>query len=186
MRRAGISGKLVVLLILIATAAGPLTVYLYLNLLPHATSSLSMTGSLFVNDAGKPNGTSGHSAKYGASLSVAGGSGTMNLTLMRGSRDVLTQHTFLIRSLTANDSKTSMLVDGNAIAMVLVTNGTAGGGQYGGYFVASWGPGAPIGELRGSISPSFFPGLGTQYYVELILTPVRAPQPTFLQIRAMR
>ncbi len=50
---------------------------------------------------------------------------------------MLTQHIFRVRGLTANDSKTSMLLDGNAIAMVFVTNGTAGGGQFGGYFVAS-------------------------------------------------
>ncbi len=179
-RRRAISGKIVVLLILIAAAAGPATIYAYLNLIPHATDSILMTGSLRVNGHGQAEGGSGYSATYNASLSAKSGSGSLNLTLVAGDRDLLLQHQYRISDLIANDTAVSLLLDGQRVMLELITNDSSGGNQFSGSFVALGGP----NEQMGTISPSNFGGLGSQYDVELRLIPVASPQPTYLQVRS--
>ena len=176
--RRGISGKIVVLVILIAAAAGPVTVYVYLNLIPHTTDSILMNGSLLINAPSQTEGGSGYPATYNASLSVRGGSGSLNLTLVGGVRDVLLDHQYAVSNLIANETAVSMILNGNHVLLILITNDT-GGGQFSGSFVASNGPNGQ----KGSISPSIFGGLGSQYVVRLQLIPVAAPRPTFMQIR---
>jgi hypothetical protein len=176
--RLGVSGKVVVILVLIAAAAGPLTVYVYLNLIPHTIDSIHMKGSLLVNAPSHTEGGSGFPVTYNASLSVRSGSGSLNLTLSGGVRDILLEHRYTVSNLIANETTVSMLLNGNPVTLILIANDSSGG-QFSGSYVASNGPNGQ----KGSISPSFFGGLGSQYNVQLQLIPVAAPRPTFMQIR---
>jgi hypothetical protein len=141
-----------------------------------------MSGTLIVNSDGQAKRTPGLSSAYNASLSVSHGSGTMNLTLLAtNNRDLLLKHDYSITNLVANDSLISMQIDGKSVVMVFMPNDTNDTGQFNGVFIASWGPGT---SNKGSISPLFFGGAGSQYFVELRLMPVAPPLPTFMSIRA--
>src|SRR2546428_587161 len=176
--RRGVTGKVVVLLILIAAAAGPVTVYVYLNLIPHTTDSLRMKGSLLVSAPSQTEGGSGFPSTYNASLYVRSGSGSLNLTLAEGVRDILLEHRYTISNLIANETTISLLLNGNPVTLILIANDSSGG-QFSGSYVASNGPSGQ----KGSISPTFFGGLESQYKVQLQLIPVAAPRPSYMQIR---
>jgi hypothetical protein len=173
--RSGISGKIILLIMIIAAAAGPVSVFLFLSLSPHTTDSLGMTGSLFLAAAGQASNGTGGSASYDAVLSVTAGGGTLNLTFREGN-DVLTQHDYTVSNFLANDSTISMVLGRAPTVLVYVVKDYVWNGWFDNYFISSWGPGATASELRGRVSPSAFPGLTSRYYVELRLFPVQPRQ----------
>ena len=168
-----------VLLIILAAAAGPATIYLYLNVVPHVTNSIIMSGTLIINSDGQARGTSGLSTAYNASLSVSHGVGSMNLTLPASNRDLLLKHDYAVTNLVANDTLVSMQIDGKYVMMVFVPTDSTDTGQFKGFFLAAWGPST---SNKGIISPLFFDGAGSQSFVELRLTPVAPPLPTFMSM----
>jgi hypothetical protein len=128
-----------------------------------------MTGSMFVSDAGRSHGGFEYTATWNVTLALSGSTGTMNLLLNVGLGDALTKHQFAVTGFTRNSTDVSMKVDGMPVALPLEESDTIWNGTFDRYYVASWGGDAPQGEVRGTISPTIFPGLADFWYVELRL-----------------
>jgi hypothetical protein len=152
--------------------AGAAITAFYLTAGPARTTSsshASMTGTMFVSDAGKSHGGFEYTASWNASLNATGGSGTLNLLLSAGLGDVLTKHQFAVTDFAKNSTNISMKIDGQSLTLVWIDNDPIWNGTYNHYYVASWGGYAPQNETRGSISTMDFPGLTSFWYVELRL-----------------
>jgi hypothetical protein len=132
-------------------------------------SQTTMTGSMFVSDAGKSHGGFEYTASWNATLEVTGSTGTLNLVLSLGLGDALTKHQFAVTDFSRNSTNVSMKVDGRPVTLVWVNADPIWNGTFNHYYVASWGGYAPQNEIRGSISPTIFPGLTSFWYVELRL-----------------
>ena len=126
-----------------------------------------MTGSMFVSDAGRSHGGFEYTATWNATLDLSGSSGTLRLVLNLGLGDALTEHQFAITDFAKNSTNISMKIDGRPVTLVWTENDPIWNGTFDRYYVASWGGDAPQNELRGSISPTTFPGLNNAWYVEL-------------------
>lgn len=172
-----ISGRVMVLIILAAIAAGIFftVASIYLNAAP--TSTTTMTGALFVDDSGQLNGSSQYSATYNASLSSVGGIGTLNLTLLSNSVDTLTVHSFKVTDVVANPFQLNMTINGNTITLSWINNSTAWK-EHNESYIGSSGPNAPASEVVGVLSTQDFPGLPSGYYVFLALTVPSQPADT--------
>jgi hypothetical protein len=156
-------GLAALLVAIIATSA-------YLVSRPSPNSSgASMTGSMFVSDAGRSHGGFEYTATWNVTLELSGSSGMMNLLLNVGLGDALTKHQFVVTGFTKNSTDVSMKIDSLPVTLVLVENDAIWNGTFDHYYVASWGGDAPQGEVRGTISPTIFPGLTGSWYVELRL-----------------
>ncbi len=132
-------------------------------------SADSLTGSLFVSDAGRSHGGFEYNASWNAELTLSGSTGTLKLTLDVGLGDALTKHEFAVTDFARDNGSLSLKLDGQALRLVKVAQDTVWDGEFNGYYIASWGSDAPAAELRGTISPDMFPGLAPHYYVELRL-----------------
>lgn len=134
-----------------------------------ASSNASMTGSMFVSDAGRSHGGFEYTASWNATLDLSGATGTLNLLLKVGLGDALSVHQFAIAGFTRNSTNVSMRIDGRPVTLVWIENDPVWNGTFDRYYVGSWGSDAPQNELRGAISPSVFPGLNSAWYIELRL-----------------
>lgn len=163
------SGKLLLVIILVAVLAGvALTAAsIYLNSAP--TGTTSMTGTLYINSSGQLNAPANYSATYNATLSSKDGTGTMNLTLISGDGDALSVHQYVVADLVASPYNLTMSINGHAIVLPWVSNSTIFKEDNESY-LASWGPSAASTELAGVIAPQDFPGLQPGYYIVLHLT----------------
>jgi hypothetical protein len=179
-RTAKISGRTFVLLIVAAIVIGVLFVWITFQSLGSSSGTAQMTGSLFVSDSGMPLGGVGN-LLYNGSLSAIGGSGTLVLVPITGPGDPLSVHNFSVSDFSVTPSSLSMILNGNRVNLTWTANDTVWNGEFDDYYIASWGSAAPASELRGSILPTFFPGLPSNSYVELRLTStVSPPPPSFL------
>jgi hypothetical protein len=160
-----VAGVLVVVLIVASAIA-----YLSLSAPSPRPEETTMTGSMFVSDAGRSHGGFEYTASWNATLFLTGkGTGTLDLALDLGLGDALNRHNFTITGFVRNSSTVSMLLDGQPVIMRWTTNDTVWNETYSNYYIASWGSDAPVNELIGKISPTMFPGLASFWYVELRL-----------------
>lgn len=124
---------------------------------------------MFVSDAGMSHGGFEYTATWNATLELSGSTGTLRLVLNVGLGDALTEHQFAITDFARNSADVSMKIDGRPVTLVWIENDPVWNGTFDRYYVASWGSDAPQNELRGSISPTIFPGLNSAWYIELRL-----------------
>jgi hypothetical protein len=169
------SGRLLVIIIVIATVAGvALTIAsFYLNAAP--TGTTDMTGTLYINSGGRLDAAANYTATYNVTLSSTNGVGTLNLKLISGTNDTLVVHDYNVTALVADPYNLTMSVGGQTLTLPWINNSTQWKQNNESYF-ASWGPNAPASQLVGDIAPQDFPGLHPGYYVLLILTVPAQPQ----------
>jgi len=134
-----------------------------------APSQTTMTRSMFVSDAGKSHGGFEYTATWNAALQASGSTGTLTFVLKVGLGDALSKHQFVVTDFSKNSTIVSMKVDGQPVTLIWTDSDRIWNGTYDHYYVASWGGYAPQNEIRGSISPTIFPGLTSFWYVELRL-----------------
>jgi hypothetical protein len=170
-----ISGRTMILIIVVATVLGIVltAASVYLNGAP--TGTTSMTGTLYVNSGSQLNAPSNYTATYNATLSSNNGIGTLNLTLITGTSDALSVHDYNVTGLVANPYNLTMSLNGQNITLPWVSNSTIWK-QNNESYIASWGPAAPASEVKGVIAPQDFPGLHSGYFLTLILTIPAQPQ----------
>ena len=135
-----------------------------------------MVGSLFVSDAGQARPGPGYTATYNATLIAINGSGSLNLTLLKGTGEALTVHSFVVSKLLINTSSASMLLNGRPMSLAWTDKDTVWNGNFSLFYIASWGPSAPQNQIKGNITPSLFQGLQPGFYLELRLVPIQPPQ----------
>ena len=165
-------------MILVGAVAGVgLTVAsIYIN--GSSSKTASMTGTLFVSSSGQlAPGPSGYTATYNVTLSATSGSGTMNLTLISNSTDVLQQHEFDVSDFLVSPNNLTMTFAGSSVNLGWINNSTVLTSANGTY-TGSWGPAAPANELWGSIRPDDFPGIPSGFYVLLSVTVPSQPVDT--------
>jgi len=133
------------------------------------SGSISMSGSFLASDAGQSHGGFEYVAVWNVSLIVYGNSGRLTLSLSSGLGDALTRHEYFVSSFYANQTHTTMSIDGIPVVLVWTADDAVWNHRYDNYYIASWGGSAPPDEIRGAISPAIFPGLVGHYYVELRL-----------------
>jgi hypothetical protein len=173
-----ISGRIFLIILIIGAIAGvALTAgSIYLNASP--TGTASMTGTLFISSAGQlKSGGSGsvYVATYNVSLAAISGKGTMNLTLSSNTADVLSQHEFQVTDFVVTPNNLTMTFLGASVNLGWINTSTVWRSLNATYVGAS-GPNAPATELRGSISPTDFPGVPSSYYVVLSVSIPSQPQ----------
>lgn len=163
------TGKTLIIIILVATVAGiALTAAsFYLNAAP--TGTTEMSGTLYINSSGELNGAGNYTATYNATLNSKDGAGSLNLTLISGSGDLLLEHYFNVTGVVAGPYNLTLSFAGETLILPWVSNTTIWKADNESY-IASWGPSAPATELLGTITPQDFPGLRSTYYVMFYLT----------------
>jgi len=119
-----------------------------------------------MNDCGQPHGGIEYAADYYANLSLHESFGTLHFELKVGLGDHLLQHNFSVEMLSYSYEEMSFLMDGNLVVMERVENDTIWNTWHG-YYIASHGSDLPNRSGIGVISPEYFPGLPSHYYVEL-------------------
>ncbi|MBO3804313.1 MAG: hypothetical protein JTT11_10695 [Candidatus Brockarchaeota archaeon] len=132
-------------------------------------SKVTLRGSMFVSDAGRSHGGFEYNAEWEVTVEAEQGLGTMRLGLKVGLGDALEKHEYRVEGLSIEPGRLSMSLEGQPIVLVWLESDEVWDHAYDKHYVASWGGDAPPEEVRGSISPSIFPGLGGHYYVELRL-----------------
>jgi len=128
-----------------------------------------MTGTLYVNSSGQLHGSGNYTATYNVTLSSNDGAGRMNLTLIAGSSDSLSVHSYNVTDLVASPYNLTMSLNGRAVALPWISNSTVWK-QDNESYIASSGTEAPADQLVGAISPQVFPDLQPGWYVLLVLT----------------
>jgi hypothetical protein len=131
------------------------------------TNSLNKEGTFFVSDAGQSHGGFEFTAEYKTEFNVQKGKGTLTFSLLIGLDDPLTKHTYRVTDLQIRPHRITMSIDGNPVEFILVKNDKIWNHQFDNNYIASWGSDAPKREIKGSISPTIFPGLVDFWYVEL-------------------
>jgi hypothetical protein len=172
-----ITGRTFLIILLIGTIVGVALVAgsIYLNGAPSGTAT--MTGSLFVSSSGSlsPGGSgSTYAVTYNVTLAAVSGSGTMNLTLLGKTTDVLYQHDFLVSNFVVSPNNLTMTFSGASVSLGWINNNTVWKSLNDTYIGAS-GLSAPANQTRGSISPADFPGIPSGYYVVLSLSITSQP-----------
>jgi probable HAF family extracellular repeat protein len=119
-----------------------------------------------MNDCGQPHGGLEYAADYYANLSVHDSFGNLHFELRLGLGDHLYQHNFSVELLSYSYEEMSFLMDGNVVVMERIENDTTWDTWHG-YYIASHESGVPNRSSIGVISPEYFPGLPSHYYVEL-------------------
>jgi len=153
-------------LIAVVTAASLTAAFLYMEFNP---SNVTLSGSLFVSDAGRSHGGFEYNAEWDAKLTVEGTTGTLGLVLHAGLGDPLEQHEYRVESFSMDSSTVNMIIEGHPLVLVWVEDDVVWDHAYDRHYIASWGSDAPREEIRGVIMPTIFPGLVETYYVELRL-----------------
>ncbi len=127
-------------------------------------SNGTLFGTMFVNDGGYANATSGSTASYNVTLTAQKGSGSLLLTFLSG-KDLVQNHLLTFTNYTIDTNKVSMVIGGHTVVLPWEDNDTIWNHQYDNNYIASSGPSAPQPEMRGQVSASVF-GLPTSDYVE--------------------
>jgi hypothetical protein len=153
-------------LIIGVTIVAVVSIYIFYH--PHQGVQV-FNGSFFVSDAGQSHGGFEYVAVWNATLTVNGPFGELSLIFAEGLGDVLTKHEYLVSEFVYNQSTLSMKVDGKPLTLVWTPVDAIWNHEFDNYYIASWGGDAPAEEIRGTISPTIFPGLVEFYYVELRL-----------------
>src|SRR5689334_3592411 len=91
-----VSGTVVIVIILIAVAAGGILTFLSFYINDASTTSAQLTGTAYVNEGGRLNATGANSATYNVTLVAKQGSGNMSLVLLTNASDLVTVHEFSI------------------------------------------------------------------------------------------
>ncbi len=140
-----------------------------LDLWPWGGERVSLSGTMFVSDAGKSHGGFEYTASYLANLTVTGRKGILILELQVGLGDALQKHRYQVTEFSKSKDQISMKVEASDVILIWTESDIVWNHQYDDYYIASWGSEAPQSEIRGTISPSIFPGLYETYYIELRL-----------------
>ena len=148
---------------------------LYLNSTPSGTAS--MTGELLISSSGSLSSAGqAVAAAYNVTLAAASGTGTMNLTLLGTTTDIVHQHEFVVTGFAVSPNNLTMVIGGVGINLGWINNNTVWK-PFNETYVGAWGPSALPAEVRGSIRPADF-GLSADYYVVLSLSIVAQPSNT--------
>lgn len=171
------SGRTFLIILVLGAIVGVALVgaSVYLNAAPSGTAS--MTGTLFVSSSGSlvAGGLGANIvASYNVTLTAVSGSGTMNLTALGNSVDMLQQHEFRVSNFAVSPNNLTMVFSGSSVNLGWINNSTVWK-SFNETYIGAWGPSAPSGELRGSISPGDFPGIPSSYYVILSLSIISQP-----------
>jgi hypothetical protein len=137
------------------------------NDLQKKSDTLKQEGTFFVSDAGRSHGGFEFSAEYRTNFNVKNGKGTLTFTLEIGLDDPLKKHTYRITDFLIKTHKVLMKIANHPVELVLVKRDKVWNHQFDNNYIAAWGSDAPKNEIKGSISPSIFPGLVEFWYVEL-------------------
>jgi hypothetical protein len=156
---------LISILVLLAT----ISIYSYIIYLPNGQEKNVLIGSFFTSDAGESHGGFEYTAEWNATLTIYGTSGKLSLILNQGLGDALGKHEFQITDFSFNQSALVMKIDGKPAFLKWINNDTVWDHVFDNYYIASWGAYAQQTELRGTLTPSMFPGLADHYYVEIRL-----------------
>lgn len=127
-------------------------------------SNGTLFGTMFVNEGGYANATSGATASYNVTLTAQKGSGSLLLTLVSG-KDLVQNHLLSFTNYTINTNVVSMAMGGHTVTLPWEDNDTIWNHLYDNNYIASGGPSAPASEIRGQVSASIF-GLQAGDYVE--------------------
>jgi hypothetical protein len=127
-------------------------------------SNGTLFGTVFVNEGGRANATSGATASYNVTLTAQKGNGSLLLTFLSG-KDLVQNHFLSFSNYSITTSKVTLVIDGHLMTMPWEDNDTVWNHQYDSNYIASWGPSAPAKEVRGQVAGSVF-GLPTGDYVE--------------------
>ncbi len=156
--------------ILAASAVGVLLVgSAYLVYFLGSSPGTTMSGSLFVSDAGQSHGGFEYTASYNVTLDVNGGKGLMVVALDVGLGDVLTKHEYQVTEFHVTADAVTMKVDGTQVSLPFTASDSVWNHSFDNSYIASWGSASPPQEIRGTISPSIFLGMPSTYYLELRL-----------------
>ncbi|GEM_PF-3475192 len=172
-----ITGRTFLIILVVGVIVGVALVggSIYLNGAPTGTASLS--GTLFVSSAGSftPGDLQSYvSATYNVTLSAASGNGTMSLSILDNGTDILQQHGFVVSDFVLTPNNLTMAFSGVSVNLGWINNGTIWKALNETYIAAA-GPNAPASQLRGSISPTDFPGVPSGDYVILSLSITSQP-----------
>lgn len=172
-----ITGRTFIIILVVGVIAGVALVggSIYLNGAPTETASL--TGTLFVSSAGTFNPADLQtyvSASYNVTLSSVSGNGTMILSILDNSTDILQQHDFAVSDFVLTPNNLTMTFVGISVNLGWINNSTVWKALNETYIGAA-GPDAPASQVRGSISPTDFPGVPSGYYVILSLSITSQP-----------
>jgi hypothetical protein len=129
--------------------------------------SINKKGTFFVSDAGRSHGGFEFTSSYKANFEVKNGKGVLKLTQEIGLGDPLKRHYHIITDLQLRPNRISLNIDNHPVKLVLVKKDRIWNHQFDNNYIAAWGGDAPKNEIKGSISPSIFPGLEPFWYVEL-------------------
>ena len=136
--------------------------YAYQALAPASNGVLF--GTLFVNEGGNSNAASTQTGSYNVTLTAQKGSGSLLLTFLSG-KDLVQGHLLAFSNYTIDANHVSMVIGGHATTLPWQDNDTVWKHQYDNNYIASWGPSAPVNEIRGQLNASVF-GLQAADYVE--------------------
>jgi hypothetical protein len=165
----------VIVIILIAVAAGAILTILSFYINGSSTTSAQLTGTAYVNQGGRLNATGTNWATYNVTLLAKQGSGNMSLVALTDTSDLVTVHQFSISHFLLSPNNLTMSIDQDPVNLVWVSNNSLWG-ELNGSYIGSEGPNAPRDEVFGSVNYSIFPGVKPTDYVLLSLT-IRS-QPT--------
>ena len=172
-----ITGRTFLIILVVGVVAGVALVggSIYLNGAPTGTASLS--GTLFVSSAGSftPGSLQTYvSATYNVTLSAVSGNGTMRLSILDNGTDIIQQNGFVVSDFVLTPNNLTMIFSGVSVNLGWINNGTVWKALNETYIGAA-GPNAPASQIRGSISPTDFPGVPSGYYVVLSLSITSQP-----------
>lgn len=126
-----------------------------------------LRGTFFVSDAGESHGGFEYTAEWDATLEVRGTTGALKLVPRVGLGDALEKHRYRVTGFKKTPERISMRLDGSPVELVWIEEDLIWNHTYDEHYIASWGGYAPTEEIRGTISPSIFPGLAEFWYLEL-------------------
>ena len=164
---------LVILLVVTVIAALALTVAgLYIN--GSSTKTASLQGVLTVYTGAPESQPGPHSASYNVTLTSENGVGTLTMTQISGSVDVLPVHRYPVSDVVVSPYTITMVISGSNVSMGWITTSTiwtALNSTYGAAsgvsrtatwndlnssYVASSGPNVPASATMGSLGPAVF------------------------------
>jgi len=127
-------------------------------------SNGTLFGTMFVNEGGNANATSGAVASYNVTLTAQRGTGSLLLTFLSG-KDLVQNHLLSFSNYSITTTKITMVISEYAMTIPWEDNDTVWNHHFNNNYIASWGPSAPGAEIRGQVAGSVF-GLPTRDYVE--------------------
>jgi hypothetical protein len=177
---------LIVILMIAVVAAGALTVAsVYIN--GSSTKTASLSGVLSIYVSGVYSGPDTNSASYNVTLNSKDGVGTLNLTQISGSSDLIANHNYSLSNVLVSPYNITMTVSGSNVSMGWINDSAVWTAlnvshttsseiansvlwnDLNDSYAAASGPNAPANETIGGFSPSIFQ-LPTSYYIFIGVT----------------